>query len=65
VFEQYFRLLDFLYRLGEMLIKDDIMDYGRFDRIHHWQWGEMLRQGAFLGSTLLALYELREANAEG
>lgn len=37
-------ILEFFHWLGEFLIWDDLDDYGRLDRIHHWQIGEILRQ---------------------
>jgi len=27
---------------GASMLIDDIMDVGRFDRIHHWMWGVLL-----------------------
>ena len=37
-------ILDFFNWLGEFLVYDDLLDYGKLDRIHHWQIGELLRQ---------------------
>lgn len=45
-------LLEVFNLLGELLIWDDLEDYGKLDRIHHWQIGELIRQTAkILGVT--------------
>jgi len=44
------RLLEMIYAFGRLLIEDDIKDYMKFDRWHHWHLGELLRTGALLGS---------------
>jgi len=36
-------LIEFGYKLGEFIVLDDIKDYGKFDRVHHWQIGELIR----------------------
>ena len=28
--------------IGKFLLKDDIKDFGMFDRLHHWQYGFVL-----------------------
>lgn len=34
--------------IGALLVIDDYKDYGKFDRIHHWFIGELMREGALL-----------------
>jgi hypothetical protein len=48
-------LLEYLYQVGTFLVMDDIKDYGKLDRFHHWQYGELLRYGTILLGLLETL----------
>lgn len=50
--------LEYLNLLGSMLVEDDIMDYGSFDRLHHWMIGELIRLGALLGGLFISVKEI-------
>jgi hypothetical protein len=50
-------IADVLYQVGEMVTLDDINDYGKFDRPHHWMVGELIRAGALLGGLLALIGE--------
>jgi len=53
--------LDYLSRLGELLLLDDIKDFGKFDRIHHWHIGLLLM---IFGSILEAWYLYQLAKSD-
>jgi len=36
--------IQFLYTLGQILQLDDWHDIGKFDRLHHWQYGFILEE---------------------
>ncbi|MEM3905631.1 MAG: hypothetical protein QXQ95_08720 [Thermofilum sp.] len=38
--------------IGYLLTVDDIDDYGKFDRIHHWMIGELIRITSLLVGML-------------
>lgn len=38
------RVINFFYTLGQFLQYDDYKDIGKFDRLHHWQYGFVLEQ---------------------
>lgn len=39
-------LIDFIDMIGEILMIDDMQDIGKFDRIHHWHIGAILKNTA-------------------
>jgi len=39
--------------LGKILIEDDKKDIGKFDRLHHWQYGFILIRLANLGHHII------------
>jgi len=41
--------------VGAVLYIDDINDVGRFDRLHHWQYGDALIN---IGNVLEAILEM-------
>lgn len=39
--------------LGNILLEDDKEDIGKFDRLHHWQYGFILMRLANLGHHII------------
>jgi hypothetical protein len=62
--------LEILNYFGELMVIDDFKDYGKFSTpdhpspIHHWWIGELIRQGAFIGSMMVLLNELARDDDE-
>ena len=51
-----FMFAKLLYNIGDVLIVDDLHDYGKFDHVHHWLVGEFFRQiGKQIGGALVGL----------
>jgi len=46
------QFLQFLHTLGLFLQYDDRHDIGKFDRLHHWQYGFILEQLSVLLSVI-------------
>jgi len=52
-------LLELSHNLGNFLLIEDYKDYGKFDRVHHWFLGELIRQltvvlgSLYVGSKVL------------
>ena len=63
-------ILEILNYFGELMVIDDFKDYGKFSTpehpspIHHWWIGELIRQGAFVGSVLVLLSEMAKDEEE-
>jgi len=49
--------LELLRLIGKSLVEDDILDYGNFDRLHHWIIGELFNLAALLGGLYISLKE--------
>lgn len=73
-------MFDIYYKIGELLVIDDIKDLGAYSfeghpsPIHHWQWGVLLMLGASIGEMISMLTdtignlqkeEYQEDNVEG
>ena len=54
------KFIETLNIVADALIKDDIKDFGKFDRIHHWFLGVLLKILATSATTVLTLVELME-----
>ncbi len=56
-----FMIAKLVYDIGDVLVADDYHDYGKFDHIHHWFVGELMRQvGKHLGGALVGLSIVEE-----
>lgn len=53
-------LLELVHFMGEFLIYDDIKDYGKIDRLHHWIIGELLKESALFGGLIDVISSLKE-----
>lgn len=51
-------VLEFFNWLGEFLVYDDLTDYGKLDRLHHWQIGELIRQTTQILGVAYVLQDL-------
>jgi len=60
VSENVVKFIETLNVVADALIKDDIKDFGKFDRIHHWFLGVLLKILATSATTILTLTELLE-----
>jgi len=45
------RFIEFINSFGRVLQLDDFKDIGKFDRLHHWQYGFMFEQLSVLLSV--------------
>lgn len=57
-FDPVMFVLEFFNWLGEFLVYDDLADYGKLDRLHHWQIGELIRQTTQILGVAYVLQDL-------